>query len=69
MTATDMIDGPGVARAKSEGAVKKAALYRMALPGHLCPYGLKSKALLEWKGHAVDDNLLTEVVPEIRAGR
>nr|WP_229747761.1 MauE/DoxX family redox-associated membrane protein [Marivita lacus] len=31
----------------------------MAMPGHLCPFGLKSKALLEHKGYEVDDNLLT----------
>ena len=58
MTATDMIDGPDVARQKSRGSVKTAALYRMAMPGHLCPYGLKSKSLLERKGYKVDDNLL-----------
>lgn len=31
----------------------------MNMPGHLCPFGLKSKALLEHKGYEVDDNLLT----------
>ncbi|MBY6139666.1 glutaredoxin [Leisingera daeponensis] len=30
----------------------------MAMPGHLCPYGLKSKSLLDRKGFTVDDNLL-----------
>ncbi|MCX7568127.1 glutaredoxin [Sulfitobacter sp. F26169L] len=30
----------------------------MAMPGHLCPFGLKSKSLLERKGYKVDDNLL-----------
>ncbi len=59
MTATDTIDGPGTARAKSQGAAKTASLYRMAMPGHLCPFGLKSKSLLERKGFTVDDNLLT----------
>ncbi|MFW8595478.1 MauE/DoxX family redox-associated membrane protein [Cribrihabitans neustonicus] len=29
------------------------------MPGHLCPYGLKSKALLRWKGHEVEDHRLT----------
>lgn len=59
MTATDTIDGPDAARAKSQGAEKTASLYRMAMPGHLCPFGLKSKSVLERKGFDVDDNLLT----------
>lgn len=59
MTATDMIDGPQAARAKSKGDAKTASLYRMAMPGHLCPFGLKSKSLLTRKGYEVDDNLLT----------
>ena len=29
---------------------KTAELYRMVMPDHLCPYGLKAKALLERKG-------------------
>ena len=60
MTATDTrIDGPDTARDKSRGDEKTASLYRMNMENHLCPFGLKSKALLEWKGYAVDDNLLT----------
>jgi glutaredoxin len=59
MMTTDLIDGPDTARAKSQGAAKTASLYRMAMPGHLCPFGLKSKSMLERKGYAVDDNLLT----------
>ncbi len=54
-----MIDGPDRARDKSRGDAKTASLYRMAMPGHLCPFGLKSKSLLERKGYTVDDNLLT----------
>ena len=53
------IDGPDTAREKSRGAGKTASLYRMAMPGHLCPFGLKSKSLLKRKGYTVDDNLLT----------
>lgn len=53
------IDGPSTARDKSRGTGKTASLYRMAMPGHLCPFGLKSKALLEHKGYEVEDNLLT----------
>lgn len=52
------IDGPEAARSKSQGEGKAAALYRMAMPGHLCPFGLKSKSLLERKGYRVNDNLL-----------
>lgn len=60
MTETDInIDRPALARDKSRGSEKTASLYRMAMPGHLCPFGLKSKALLEHKGYEVDDNLLT----------
>lgn len=38
---------------------KTATLYRMVMPDHLCPYGLKSKDLLERKGFDVDDRHLT----------
>ncbi|MHA3980722.1 MauE/DoxX family redox-associated membrane protein [Halovulum sp. GXIMD14794] len=49
-------DGPAAAREKS--SAKTASLYRMAMPGHLCPFGLKSLSLLKRKGYEVDDNLL-----------
>ncbi|MBP0481939.1 MauE/DoxX family redox-associated membrane protein [Sagittula salina] len=38
--------------------IRHASLYRMATPDHLCPFGLKSKALLEHNGYEVDDHLL-----------
>lgn len=38
---------------------KQAELYRMVMDDHLCPYGLKSKALLQRKGFEVDDHHLT----------
>ena len=38
---------------------KQATLYRMVMENHLCPYGLKSKDLLERKGFDVDDHHLT----------
>lgn len=47
-----------VPEATNESA-QTATLYRMAMPGHLCPFGLKSKSMLERKGFTVDDNLLT----------
>jgi len=37
---------------------KTAVLYRMVMPDHLCPYGLKAKALLERKGFEVEDHHL-----------
>lgn len=59
MTATDTIDGPDTARSKSEGGEKTASLYRMVMPGHLCPFGLKSLSMLKRRGFEIDDNLLT----------
>ncbi|MCW8109886.1 glutaredoxin [Alteromonas ponticola] len=38
---------------------KKATLYRMVTDEHMCPYGLKSKDLLEREGYSVDDQKLT----------
>lgn len=37
----------------------KAVLYRMVMDKHLCPYGLKSKDLLERQGFEVEDHHLT----------
>lgn len=37
---------------------KTATLYRMVLPDHVCPYGLKARHLLRSKGYRVDDRLL-----------
>ncbi|RAN38385.1 glutaredoxin family protein [Hyphomonas pacifica] len=36
-----------------------AHLYRMKTPSHICPFGLKSRALLRREGYEVDDHLLT----------
>lgn len=36
-----------------------ATLYRMVMPGHVCPYGLKAKHLLERAGYRVEDRHLT----------
>lgn len=38
---------------------KKAILYRMVMPGHTCPYGLKAKDLLRREGYEVEDHHLT----------
>ena len=47
-------------RSTSEVAsdTKVATVYRMVMPNHICPYGLKTKALLERKGYTVDDHWL-----------
>ena len=37
---------------------RPAVLYRMVMPKHICPYGLKSKHLLKSKGFAVEDHWL-----------
>lgn len=37
---------------------KTAELYRMSMEDHICPFGLKSKALLERNGFEVDDHKL-----------
>lgn len=42
----------------SNTAPKTAALYRMVMPDHTCPFGLKSKDLLERHGYEVEDHHL-----------
>ena len=37
---------------------RTAVLYRMVMPEHVCPFGLKSKALLEREGYTVEDHWL-----------
>lgn len=41
------------------GRPKTATLYRMVMPRHICPYGLKSLDLLKRHGYEVDDHHLT----------
>ena len=38
---------------------KRAVLYCMVTPDHICPFGLKSKDLLERKGYKVEDHHLS----------
>lgn len=38
---------------------RTATLYRMKLPTHECPYGLRAKELLEQAGFTIDEHLLT----------
>ena len=37
---------------------KTATLYRMVLPDHTCPFGVRAKQLLEGAGYRVDDRIL-----------
>lgn len=37
---------------------RRATLYRMVLPDHTCPFGLRAKQLLEEADYAVDDQVL-----------
>jgi glutaredoxin len=39
-------------------APKKATIYRMVMPTHTCPYGLKAKDLLRRKSYDVEDHWL-----------
>lgn len=38
---------------------RKAAIYRMVMPDHICPYGLQALHLLRREGFAVEDHHLT----------
>ncbi|WP_274626237.1 glutaredoxin [Arvimicrobium flavum] len=38
---------------------KRATIYRMVMPEHTCPYGLKSVDLLRRQGYELDDHWLT----------
>ena len=38
---------------------KKSVIYRMVMPEHVCPWGLKAKDLLERSGYEVEDHHLT----------
>jgi len=38
---------------------RKATLYRMVLPDHVCPYGVRARQLLTDAGYEVDDRQLT----------
>ena len=38
---------------------RKAILYRMVLPDHVCPFGVRARQLLEAAGFDVDDRILS----------
>jgi len=39
---------------------RKATLYRMVLPDHVCPFGVRAKEMLEQHGYEVDDRVITD---------
>jgi glutaredoxin len=39
--------------------IKTAELYRMVLPEHTCPFGVRAKQMLEGAGYEVKDNILS----------
>ena len=41
-----------------KSSTRSATLYRMVMPEHVCPYGLKARHLLRSKGYTVDDRWL-----------
>jgi len=45
--------------ANHPAAAKKAVLYRMVMPHHTCPYGLKARDLLKRSGYETEDHYLT----------
>jgi glutaredoxin len=43
---------------KTSALPRRATLYRMVMPKHVCPYGLKAKDLLQREGYQVEDRWL-----------
>ncbi len=37
---------------------KRATLYRMVLPDHVCPFGVRARELLLERGYDIDDRVL-----------
>lgn len=38
--------------------IKTATLYRMVLPDHVCPFGVRAKEMLEQCGYEIDEHIL-----------
>lgn len=59
-TSSPARSGQSASSAAAQGiqSSKKAVLYRMVMPKHICPFGLKSKDILERNGYEVDDHWL-----------
>jgi glutaredoxin len=43
----------------TESGTRKATLYRMVLPDHVCPYGVRALGMLRDNGFDVEDRTLT----------
>jgi len=45
-----------------------ATLYRMVLPDHVCPFGVRAKSMLLEQGYDIDDRILDsrEAVEEVK---
>ncbi len=39
--------------------IPTTVLHRMVLPEHICPFGVRAKAMLEQAGYEVDDQQMT----------
>lgn len=37
---------------------KQATLYRMVLPDHICPFGVRAKQLLQGAGYTIEEHIL-----------
>lgn len=37
---------------------KSAVLYRMVLPDHVCPFGVRARQLLEQAGYGIEEHIL-----------
>jgi glutaredoxin len=48
-----------MATARAATTARRAELYRMIMPGHTCPHGLKALDLLRREGYTVEDHGLT----------
>lgn len=59
MDAQTQAQAPKQGDAKREQGAKRARLYRMKTPTHLCPFGLKTLDLLKRQGFEVEDHPLT----------
>lgn len=38
---------------------RSATLYRMVLPDHTCPFGVRAKQMLEGSGYEIEDRILS----------
>ena len=38
---------------------RMATLYRMVLPDHVCPYGVRARQMLEQAGFGIDEHILS----------